>query len=165
MGSWNETLREPRLGVMYHYDASTSDRGAMQWLLHDPRCKVSYSWLFLDDGTIVTIAPPDARAWHAGICRPSEPRLRYVDANSAFYGLSLAATAGDSATEPAKNALADLTRALFGRHGWDTRTELWRIVGHNTEAWPRGRKSDPIGPDPAHPVLSVEEIRQRVRGA
>ena len=165
MGNWNDDLREPRIGVLLHYDASVSDASAVQWLTRDPRCKVSYTWLILDDGSIITVAPPDARAWHAGICRASDPRLPYRDANSAFYGLSLAATAGDRATPAALTAIADLTRALFGRHGWDTRTELWRIVGHSTEAWPRGRKVDPVGPDPARPVLRVEEIRQRVRPA
>lgn len=164
VANWNN-LKEPRLGVMLHYDASASDRGAVMWLLHDPRCHVSYTWLILDDGTIVTIAPPDARAWHAGICRSSDPeRLPYRDANSAFYGLSLAATAGETATPEAKKAVVDLTRALFGRHGWDTQEETWRVVGHRTEAWPRGRKADPEGSIPGKPVLSVAEVRALLAG-
>lgn len=164
MANWN-SLREPRMGCMLHYDASTSDSGAVAWLLHDPRCKVSYNFLILDDGRMVAIAPPEARAWHAGICRPSVPRLAYRDANSAFYGLSLAATVGEVGTAAAKQAMVDLIRALFGRHDWDTQTDGWRIVGHASEAWPRGRKIDPTGPDPAHPVLSVGEIREMLRVA
>jgi N-acetyl-anhydromuramyl-L-alanine amidase AmpD len=156
-------VREERLGVMLHYDGSTSDAGAVQWLLRDSRCKVSYNWLVLDSGEVVEIAPPDARAWHAGVCRPSHPTLRYRDANSAFYGLSLAATVGQTATSEAKAAIVDLCRVLFIRHGWDPEREGWRIVGHETEAWPRGRKIDPTGPNPSHPVLEVEEVRELLR--
>lgn len=146
---------------MLHYDASSSDRGAVQWLTQDPRCRVSYNFLVLDDGKVVGVAPPDARAWHAGVCKPSDPRLIYADANSAFYGVSIAATAGERATPLAKESVADLCRALFARHGWDY-SAVWRIVGHASEAWPRGRKVDPEGPDPLHPVMSVAEIRGMV---
>lgn len=162
MPNWN-SLREARMGVMLHYDASTSDKGAVEWLLHDPRCKVSYNYLVLDNGQIVTIAPADARAWHAGICRPSEPRLNYRDANSALWGISIAATVGEVATKEAKEAIADLTRILFINQHWPL-TDTWRIVGHSSEAWPRGRKIDPVGPNPAKPVLSVEEMRDTVTG-
>jgi hypothetical protein len=34
------------------------------------------------------------------------------------------------------------------------------VVGHRTEAWPRGRKSDPEGSDLKNPILAVEDIRQ-----
>jgi N-acetyl-anhydromuramyl-L-alanine amidase AmpD len=157
VANWNG-MREPRLGCLLHYDASTSDAGAVQWLLHDSRAKVSYNWLVLDSGEIVNIAPADVRAWHAGICRTSDPRLPYKDANSAFYGIAIAATAGDIATEAQKQSVADLCTQCFKRHGWDFK-QLWRIVGHDTEAWPRGRKVDPVGPDPRRPVMSVLEIR------
>lgn len=161
MGNYN-ALSEPRLGVMLHYDGSTSDAGAQQWLLHDPRCKVSYNWLVLDMGGVVPIAPAGARAWHAGVCRPSSPKLAYRDANSAFYGLSLAATAGDVATEAAKQAIARHVLTLYRHHGWDPILDGWRIVGHASEAWPRGRKIDPEGPDPSLPVLDVQDVRDRV---
>ena len=82
-GQYN-ALREKRKGCMIHYDGSGSDLGAVQWFA-DPRCKVSYNLLGLDDGSYVRIAPDHARAWHAGRCRPSDPdRLHYGDANSAF---------------------------------------------------------------------------------
>lgn len=156
MGAWNE-LREPRLGVMLHYDASASDAGGLAWL-RDPRCMVSYNWLVLDDGTAHAIAPEDKRAWHAGVCRPSTAQLTYRDANSAFYGVSIAARPGDRATQAQKEAVARLCLGLFGKEGWSV-CDTWRVVGHNTEAWARGRKVDPEGPDPARPVLSVDEIR------
>lgn len=162
MAAWGETLLESRKGCMLHYDASASDKGAVAWL-RSPECRVSYTWIILDDGSQITIAPPDARAWHAGVCRPSDPaRLTYKDANSAFYGIAIAATAGDRATAPQKQAVVNLCVALFQRHKWSRKSGLWRIVGHSTECWPRGRKTDPEGPDTSRPVLSVAEIRAMV---
>lgn len=158
MGNWN-LLREERKGVCLHFDDSASDAGAVEWLTRDPRCKVSYNVLILDSGQIVTIAPIEARAWHAGVCKPSDARLAYADANSALYGIAIAAGVHDRATEAQKRAVAGFCRTLFQRHGWNQATETWRIVGHDTEAWPRGRKIDPTGMDRAHPVLSVMEIR------
>lgn len=156
-------LREPRQGIMLHYDGSTGDKGAVQWLLHDPRCHVSYNWLVLDHGAIVPIAPAGARAWHAGVCQPAGP-VDYHDANSAFYGLAFAATQGDVATEEAKAAVTKHCLALYRHHGWNPETEGWRIVSHGAEAWPRGRKVDPEGhPDrPGYPFVRVEDIRQQV---
>jgi hypothetical protein len=153
------TLREKRIGIMFHYDASTSDAGAVQWLKHDSRCKVSYNTLVLDNGTVEQIAPDNRRAWHAGVCRSSDPRLVYADANSAFYGISIAATAGETATAAQKATIDRLCEEIFTKEGWSKCNDAWRVVGHNTEAWPRGRKSDPIGPNPNKPVLSTTEIR------
>ncbi len=158
--NWN-TVREPRAGILLHYDSSTSDRGAVEWLVSDPRAKVSYNVLVTDDGNPIQVAPMDARAWHAGICRPSDPRVMYRDANSAMYGIAIAAGAGDTATVAQKETVAKLCRTLFQRHGWPL-SEVWRILGHETEAWPRGRKTDPTGPDPRRPVLCVNEIRGMV---
>lgn len=162
MAAWGDTLHEERKGIMLHYDASASDAGAVAWL-NSPACKVSYSWIILDDGSQITIAPTDARAWHAGVCRPSNPQLPYKDANSAFYGIAIAATAGDHATPAQTQAVANLCVGVFQRHKWSRSTDLYRIVGHNTECWPRGRKTDPEGPNPSDPVLAVEDIRDLVR--
>jgi hypothetical protein len=85
--------------------------------------------------------------------------LAYRDANSALYGLAIAATDGEVATQVQTEAVAMLCVPLFKRHRWDRKDDLWRIVGHDTEAWPRGRKRDPTGSDPSRPVLSVEAIR------
>jgi N-acetyl-anhydromuramyl-L-alanine amidase AmpD len=163
MGAWGDKLKEKRVGVMLHYDASASDPGAVSWLTKDPRCKVSYNWLVLDDGKVVTVAPRTARAWHAGVCRPSSEAPKYKDANSAFYGIAVAATAGDTVTEAQENAVIDLVDGLFAEHRWSRTLGLHRIVGHNTECWPRGRKSDPEGPNPSKPVLSVEAVREAIR--
>ena len=157
--NWGER-REERLGVMLHYDGSTTDAGALAWFSH-PDCKVSYNFLCWDDGNIHPIAPVYARAWHAGVCRSSDPRLPYRDANSAFYGVSIAAKPPDVVTPAQFESVYALCVSLFQREGWP-RSETWRIVGHNTEAYPRGRKTDPEGPNAGRPVLSVEAIRQAV---
>lgn len=144
---------------MLHYDASASDKGAVAWLEDDQRVAVSYHYLVLDDGRILQIAPPGVRAWHAGECKPSRKEFTYSDANSAFYGIAIAATKGDVATEAQRNAVAGLCRYLFWLEGWPEQA-TWRITGHSDEAWPRGRKSDPAGDGPVA-VMTVAEIRQR----
>lgn len=169
-GSYNKDLREPRIGVMLHYDGSGTDEGAVAWFEH-PECRVSYTILVLDDGTYVRIAPDTARAWHAGYCRTSDPeRLPYEDANSAFYAISAATNAARDVTPLQTLAIAELVRRWFFLERWDTK-ETWRIVGHSSEAifgpghpraGERGRKTDPEGADPRNPILSVDDVRSLV---
>jgi hypothetical protein len=169
-------LREPRVGVMLHYDDSASDAGAVSWFTH-PDCKVSYNYLVLDDGAFVPIVPEGKRAWHAGTCASSDPaRLRYADANSAFVGVAVATNDRVPATAAQVATVAWLARREFARHGWPL-GETWRIVGHEDEAvWPtspqtplrlrgkRGRKIDPTGPRKERPILSTAEVRRIVAG-
>lgn len=164
--SWSDKLKEPRQGVMIHYDASASDRSGLVWLA-GAEIRVSYNWVVTDAGNIIAIAPEDARAWHAGYCRSCDPRLKYRDANSAFYGVSILATAGDRASVEAKRSIVGLVRTYFLRHGW-TADEGWRLVSHRQHAvyepghelaGQYGRKNDPEGPDLSRPVLSVNELR------
>ena len=115
------------------------------------------------NGAQLTVAPANARAWHAGTSRPSNNSLTYKDANSAFYGIAIAATDGDVATSAQKMAVVRLCHALFAHHGWSFKDELWRVTGHDTEAWPRGRKHDPTGSHPERPVLDVAEVRELLR--
>lgn len=169
-GRYNNAIREPRIGVMLHYDGSGTDAGAVSWFGH-PDCFVSYTILALDDGSYVRIAPDDARAWHAGYCRTSDPaRLDYKDANSAFYAIAAATDGGHDVTPKQTLAIAWLTRKWFHEEGWDP-GETWRVVGHNTEAvygprhpkaGQRGRKTDPVGSDPNNPILSVDDVRSLV---
>lgn len=133
-------LRERRVGVCLHYDGSATDAGAVQWLTKDPRCKVSYNRLVTDDGQDVKVAPDDARAWHAGTCRPSSA-FRYKDANSALYGLAFAAKGGDALTHAQVKTAMRIVRGWFAAEEWPL-SEAWRITDHEREAWPRGRKSD-----------------------
>jgi N-acetyl-anhydromuramyl-L-alanine amidase AmpD len=156
-GPWGK-LREPRQGICAHYDASASDLGAVSWLLFDPACTVSYNDLILDDGTVVTVAPENARAWHLGNGRPSHRLMRYVDGNSALYGIAIAARDGESATWEQERAFAALVRRRCARHRWDLAREPWRLTDHAAEAWPRGRKVDVRGTG-ATPVLPLERVR------
>lgn len=158
--AFNERLREPRIGCLVHFDASATDAGAMSWFAH-PDCLVAYHYLALDDGSYVNIAPHDSRAWHAGRCRPSDDRLQYVDGNSAFMGIAAATNQHESATYLQALTIAWLTWREFIRRAWSL-DETWRIVGHSTEGWERGRKIDPEGLDPKRPILSVAGIRSLV---
>lgn len=159
----HNSLREERIGVMIHFDASSTDEGAVAWFEH-PDCRVSYQVLVLDDGSFVRIVDDDRRAWHAGRCRPSDPRLDYQDANSAFLGIAAATNAKVGSTEAQRLTIAHFCVRWFVRYDWPV-SELWRIVGHRTEADPRGRKSDPEGPNLKRPILSVADIRELVRAA
>lgn len=152
MGNWGKR-RGKRIGIMLHFDDSTSDASGIQWLTKDPRCKVSYNFAVRDDGSVVTIAPEEARAYHAGVCRPSSDKLRYTDANSAFYGIAITAKLGDAVPDAQRDAVVALCRRLYAKNGWQV-TEAWRITGHKAEAWPRGRKIDP------DPVLDPQTIRE-----
>lgn len=160
-GPWDDELEQPRLGVMLHYTAGT-DLSGLQWLLFDPKCKVSYNWLGLDDGTVVSVAPADVRAYHAGVCRPSDlirtatRGAGYTDANSAFYGYAIAAEDGDRATPQQLSMCVQTIVGLFRTHQWTPEQARWRITDHAAEAWPRGRKSD------TGAVLPLESVRQRV---
>lgn len=159
--NWNE-LKEPRQGITLHYDASSSDAGAVAWFSH-PECKVSYNFLVLDDGRVVPIAPRAKRAWHMGSCRPHDPSwLNYKDANSAFYGVAIAANHKDTATEAQVAAVVRIIKGLFIEHGWPL-TDAYRITSHHLEAWPRGRKIDVARPGGGW-VLDLDEVRRRVAG-
>jgi N-acetylmuramoyl-L-alanine amidase len=167
-------LREPRVGVMLHYDDSSSDEGAVAWFT-DPRCEVSYNYLVLDNGEYVPIVPDGKRAWHAGACKTSAPsKLKYTDANSAFVGVAVATNAKKPVTAEQFETVVWLVKREFNKHGWPV-TDSWRVVGHDMEAiFPdkpdtpkdlrgkRGRKIDPTGPNPAKPVLSTAEVRKRL---
>ena len=157
-GPW-EDLEQPRMGVMLHYTAGT-DLSGVQWLLFDPKCKVSYNWLVLD-GTVVSVAPKEARAYHAGVCRPSAQFAAhpYHDANSAFYGIAIAAEPGDVATAKQLAMVVDLVADLFREHQWTPEQVRWRLTDHEAEAWPRGRKHDT-----GH-VLPLDVVQERVIAA
>lgn len=165
---YNDGLRQDRVGVMLHYDGSGSDRGGVSWFKH-PDCRVSYNWLALDDGTYVEIAPPSARAWHAGRCRPSNPgQLDYDDANSAFYGIAAATNDRVDVTPLQLLTIAWLTRRCYQMEQWSV-ADTFRITGHSAEAvhrdGSRGRKTDPEGPDwwaerSKNPIFTPDDVIQ-----
>lgn len=156
-GAW-DTLRQPRMGVMLHYTGGT-DLSGLQWLLFDQRCRVSYNWLTLDDGTTLSVAPKEARAWHAGVCKDSDEFFVYHDANSAFYGHAIAAESGDTCTPKQFDMVVQTIVALFREHQWTPEQTLTRITDHAREAWPRGRKEDTGN------VLPLANVRRAVADA
>lgn len=145
---------------MGHYDASVTDKGSLAWLL-DPECKLGYNFLIWDSGQIFEIIPRNLRASHAGVTRSSRPDLKYADnlANSAFYGIAISAggRSKDRATREQIESFAWLSDLLFKENKW-AKTDTWRFTDHKSEAWPRGRKSDPPGPHVEAPVMTMDEV-------
>lgn len=167
LNNWGK-LHEKRVGVMLHYDGSTSDPGAIAWLTRDARCKVSYTDIVTDNGKTVAIAPRTARAWHAGVCRPSK-NFQYRDANSAFYGLAVACGGLDTATAAQVDGVVRTILEYFVIENWTVK-DILRITDHEAEAWPRKRKVDIWGDKRKRaerglngPVLDLEIVRAMVK--
>jgi N-acetyl-anhydromuramyl-L-alanine amidase AmpD len=164
---------------MLHYDDSTRDDWAVAWF-NDPGCKNGYTWLVLDDGTVVELADPAKRTPHAGAC--SVP-----NANSRFYGISVATNGLVCATTEQESAVIATCAGLFRHHGWGAASARTQIVGHDalavwTPALTRaagmsdararalwgtlGRKVDPTGRrSDGRPILDVNEVRRAVAAA
>jgi hypothetical protein len=172
-------LAAPREGVMLHYDDSTRDDWAVAWF-DDPRCHNGYTWLVLDDGSVVELADPAQRTPHAGPCLTP-------NANSAFYGISAATNGVVPATTAQLAAMALTCIALFRFHGWNAEEVLMRIQGHDAQAvwtqsytraaglsdetgrgcWGKlGRKVDPTGVrKDRRPIIDVNQVRAAVAAA
>src|SRR5690349_17272998 len=116
MGNWG-TMSEPRRGVMLHYTAG-SFAGSVAWC-RNPDSRVSYHAIVGQRGDVELLAPWDRRAWHAGVCQSSDPRLPYKDANSAFEGVALAAGPGMRVTPEAFDTIVRIVRLRFRANGWD----------------------------------------------
>jgi N-acetyl-anhydromuramyl-L-alanine amidase AmpD len=168
-------LAVPRAGVMLHYDDSSRDDWALAWF-SDPRCTNGYTWLVLDDGSVIELADPALRTPHAGPCLTP-------NANSAFYGVAATTNGLVPATPAQLEAMIAVCAALFRFHEWPATSVRKRIVGHDRQAiwtarhttdvrlWGRlGRKVDPTGRRAdARPILDVDVVRRavavRLRGA
>lgn len=154
-------LREPRIGVALHY--SDGDFNSTVAWCCDPASKVSYHVVIAGDGAAVQLVPWDRRAWHMGRCAPSKTSCSYTDANSAFYGIALSGGPQfGPPTDAQEQTLNSILWDRFTEHGWPV-CEWYRIVGHDSEAIPAGRKHDPTGDshgyDPGRPWLSLESVR------
>jgi hypothetical protein len=168
-----------RSAVMLHYDDSARDDWALAWF-YDERCHNGYTWLVLDDGSVVELADPALRTPHAGPCR--EP-----NANSRFYGLSAATNGLVPATPAQLEAMVATCVALFRFHAWRREEVMARIQGHDAQAvwtpaytraaglsdetgralWGRlGRKVDPTGVrKDRRPIIDVNQVRAAVAAA
>lgn len=175
-----------RIGVMTHFDDSSSDKGALAWF-RDPDFRLSYNRAYRDDGTRIRITPSihDA-AYHAGVCL-QEPGLSantlggtnfvYGGANAGYFGLAITAAAKDHVTLEQLDALATDIAIIFRAAGWAVESVDERIVGHDSRAifnprdnpkephlWGKlGRKIDPTGFNANDPVLDLEQLREGVR--
>ena len=146
---------------MLHFDDSSSDESGLEWF-SDPTCAVSYNRLYDKDGSIAQITPTmEQAAYHAGVCRPSSSLFTYKYPNSFFYGLAISANNNEVVTPLQQASLVEDIEAIFTFHQW-SKNDLWRITGHSNEAWPRGRKVDPIGTHPNKPVMDPAVIRVEV---
>jgi len=156
----HNALRGDRQGLMVHYSAG-SFAGTVAWC-RDPASGVSYNRVVGPEGEVVVLVPDDRRAWHAGVCRPTS-RFAYADANSAFEGIALS---GGPPVPPTAAQVGALVRVLAERmraRRWGA-AEIWRITGHEHEAWPRGRKHDPSGGS-VPPWLDLDAVRTIVAAA
>lgn len=155
-------LREPRIGVMVHFTRGTYAVDCAY--CRDPNSKVSYNLIIGPAGESDLIVPWDLRAWHAGVCRPSITSRSYEDANSAYFGVALAGGPEHGPpTSAQEQTLNEVIYDRFQEHGWPVQ-EWWRIQGHESEAWPPGRKDDPSGSPPSYgpsnPWLSLDGVRK-----
>jgi N-acetyl-anhydromuramyl-L-alanine amidase AmpD len=164
-----QPLAATRAGLMLHYDDSSRDDWAVEWF-EDPRCTNGYTWLVLDDGTIVELADPGFRTPHAGACRT--PR-----ANSVFYGIAAATNGLTLATDAQLASIARVCAAVARFHRWTPESLTSRIVGHDAEAiwtpdstrdrsrWGHlGRKVDPTGTRAdGRPIVDVQAVIAGVR--
>lgn len=165
-----------RVGIMGHYDASSSDRGAQNWF-DDPAFLLSYNRAYTDAGRRIRLAPAiERKAFHAGKCR-SDSRV-HDNANTSFYALCVTATDGDVATIEQFSAFA-VDAAVIARYhqlrgdpGWETTNIGYWLTGHEDwaihysgstkrkELWGKlGRKNDPTGSRLVTPVLSKSALR------
>lgn len=175
-----------RVGVMVHFDDSSSDAGALAWF-RDPAFRLSYNRAYRDDGTRIRITPSiHHAAYHAGVCL-IEPSLRietlsgsgyrYGGANTGYFGLAITAAARDHITRPQLESLTEDTAIIFRAAGWSPEETERRIVGHDSRAifnprdnpdtphrWGQlGRKIDPTGMNKSDPVIDLAELQEGVR--
>jgi hypothetical protein len=176
-----------RVGIMFHYDDSSSDAGGLSWF-RSPSFKLSYNRAYQDDGRRIRITRSiHDKADHAGICRV-RPGLavhtipgttfRYGGANAGYFGLCATADGNDVITMEQYNVMIEDAAVIVRAAGWAEQLDT-RIIGHDQEAvfnprdnpghpklWGKlGRKVDPTGVDPTHPVIDLERIREGIRAA
>jgi len=108
----------------------------------DPASQVSAHYTIDRDGTIVMHVLEVKRAWHAGQSRMKDGRERVNDFS---IGIELVNRNDGLDPYPAEqiHSLRELLKGIFVRH------PIRYIVTHQECADPPGRKSDPVGFDPA----------------
>ncbi len=108
----------------------------------NPESKVSSHYTIDRDGTVVSHVPEDRRAWHAGVSRMKDGRTGVNDFSIGIELVNLN-DGSDPFPEQQIQTMRELLKLIIERH------PVKYIVPHYECAEPRGRKSDPIGFDPA----------------
>ena len=108
----------------------------------DPESRVSSHYTIDRDGTIASHVSENRRAWHAGQSKMLNGR---VSVNDFSIGIELVNLNDgmDPFPEPQLEAMRNLLKTIISRH------PIRHVVPHYECAYPPGRKSDPIGFDPA----------------
>jgi N-acetylmuramoyl-L-alanine amidase len=132
--------------------------------LCDPVAEVSAHYLIDRDGTVLSLVPEEARAWHAGA---GEWRGA-GDVNSRSIGVELVNSGAEPFAEPQMAALERLLADLMHRHALPPAA----VIGHSDMA--PDRKSDPgprfdwrrlarqglaVWPEPATPGDFLADLR------
>ncbi len=108
----------------------------------DLESQVSAHYTIDRDGTTVMQVPEEKRAWHAGQSRMMDGRERVNDFS---IGIELVNRNDGIDPYPAAQiqAMRELLKGIVARH------PIRYVVTHQECADPPGRKSDPVGFDPA----------------
>jgi len=118
--------------VVLHYTAMPSCAEALERLC-DPGAEVSAHYLIDADGTVLSLVPETARAWHAGA-----GEWRGVgDVNSRSIGIELANTGREPFAEAQMVALERLLAEILRHHALPPQA----VIGHSDMA--PERKGDP----------------------
>jgi N-acetylmuramoyl-L-alanine amidase len=118
--------------VVIHYTAMP-DLAAARDRLCDPAAEVSAHYLIDGDGTVLTLVPEEARAWHAG----AGSWGGVGDINSRSIGVELANDGASPFPAAQMGALETLLGGVMAR--WNIPHE--RVIGHSDMA--PDRKGDP----------------------
>jgi N-acetylmuramoyl-L-alanine amidase len=118
--------------VVIHYTAMPSCAEALERLC-DPAAEVSAHYLIDTDGTVLSLVPEEARAWHAG----AGSWGGRGDVNSRSIGIELANAGAEPFAAPQMVALEGLLRGVLAR--WSLPPQA--VIGHSDMA--PDRKGDP----------------------
>jgi N-acetylmuramoyl-L-alanine amidase len=118
--------------VVIHYTAMPSCAAALERLC-DPAAEVSAHYLIDADGTVLSLVPEEARAWHAG----AGSWGGRGDVNSRSIGIELANAGNEPFADPQMVALEGLLHGVLAR--WSLPPQA--VIGHSDMA--PDRKGDP----------------------
>lgn len=121
----------------------------------------SYHVLIGPAGELAYPVPFARAAYSLGKSRPSDARFQWSTAgNSASENFALAGAPPRKPTDLQREILIECLAERMRARGFRS-ADVWRIVGHDEVAHPRGRKADPQGQD----WLPLAPVREAVAAA